>query len=114
MDRRAAGAARDHARNPPCRRADDPHLSRQRGGPRDSLLGRDRMSQPARPVWQMLATLGVLAAGILAFAVYVGHTVGSTAGTAPPPTPSASSVRKTYSAPPPMTINTAHHYLVTI
>ncbi|HYY45550.1 MAG TPA: peptidylprolyl isomerase [Candidatus Angelobacter sp.] len=72
------------------------------------------MSQPARPVWQMVATLGILAVGILAFTVYVGRSVGSTAGTAPTPTPTASSVRKTYSAPPPMTINTAHHYLVTM
>ncbi len=72
------------------------------------------MSQPARPVWQMVTTLGVLVAGILAFAVYAGHTVGSTAGTTPTPTPSASSVRKTYSAPPPMTINTTHTYLATI
>src|ERR671936_796865 len=72
------------------------------------------MSQPARPVWQMVATLGILAVGILAFTVYVGRSVGSTAGTAPTPAPTASSVRKTYSAPPPMTINTAHHYLVTM
>ena len=93
------------------------------------------MSQPARPVWQMLATLGVLAAGILAFAIYAGHTVGSTAGTTPTPTPSTNVTatacsnlkfgaalqptagnagKKSYNAPPPMTINTAHRYLATI
>ena len=99
------------------------------------------MSQPGRPVWQMLATLGVLAAGILAFAIYAGHTVGSTAGTVPTPTPAPSSSasvgqmatvctglqfgsalqptagnagKKSYSAPPPLTINTAHRFLATI
>ena len=93
------------------------------------------MSQPSRPLWQMLATLGILAVGILAFTVYVGHSVGNTAGTAPTPTPSTNVIqtacsnlhfssalqptagnagKRTYSAPPPLTINTAHHYLATI
>lgn len=94
------------------------------------------MSQPARPVWQMLATLGVLTVGILAFSVYLGRTVGSTSGTAPTPTPSSNvsaasacanlhfsgaltptggnAGKKSYAAPPPLTINTAHKYLATI
>jgi cyclophilin family peptidyl-prolyl cis-trans isomerase len=94
------------------------------------------MNQPARPVWQMLTTLGILAAGILAFAVYAGHSVGSTAGNAPTPTPSTNvgvasacsnlhfsgamqptgdnAGKRSFSAPAPLTINTAHHFLATI
>ena len=83
----------------------------------------------------MLATLGVLAVGILAFAAYVGRTVGGTAGSpTPSPTVSAQAAapcstltfgaalaptsgdagKKSWSSPPPLTINTAHHYLATI
>ena len=84
----------------------------------------------------MLATLGVLVVGILAFSVYLGRTVGSTPGTAPTPTPSTNvsaasacanlhfsgamsptggnAGKKSYSAPPPLTIDTAHKYLATI
>lgn len=85
----------------------------------------------------MLATLAVLAIGILAFAAYVGRTAGGTAG-APTPSPSASvsaqasapcstltfgaalaptaadAGKKSWSSPPPLTINTAHRYLVTM
>jgi cyclophilin family peptidyl-prolyl cis-trans isomerase len=94
------------------------------------------MSQPTRPVWQMLTTLAIMAAGILAFTVYVGRAVGSTPGTAATPTPSsnvtaASSCanlsfgpaltpiagnagKKSFAAAPAMGINLAHHYLATI
>jgi cyclophilin family peptidyl-prolyl cis-trans isomerase len=61
----------------------------------------------------MLATLGVLAVAILAFVFYVGRNAGGSAGTTPTPTPSVST-KKAYSAPPPMTINTAHIYVATI
>jgi cyclophilin family peptidyl-prolyl cis-trans isomerase len=63
----------------------------------------------------MLATLGVVAVAILAFTIYVGRNAGGNPGTAATPTPSASmSTGKRYSTPPPMTINTAHKYLVTM
>ena len=97
------------------------------------------MSQPARPVWQMVATLAILTAGILAFAIYLGNIVGSTPGTAAKPTPSASGPtvsaasscanltfgqplapiagnagKKSFGGPPAMGISTAHKYLATI
>jgi cyclophilin family peptidyl-prolyl cis-trans isomerase len=63
----------------------------------------------------MLATLGVVAVAILAFTIYVGRNAGGNPGTAATPTPSASmSTGKSYSTAPPMTINTAHKYLVTM
>ena len=97
------------------------------------------MSQTPRRVPQMIATLAVVAAAILAFTVYVGRNAGGNPGTLPTPSPATpsptSSVtascgslnfgsaltptagnagKKSFSAPPPMTINTAHHFLVTI
>jgi cyclophilin family peptidyl-prolyl cis-trans isomerase len=63
---------------------------------------------------QVIATLGIVGVAILAFAIYVQRTVTAPAAVASP-TPSASaSVTGKYSAPPPMTINTAHKYLATI
>jgi len=83
----------------------------------------------------MLTTLGVLAVAILAFTVYVGRNAGGSPGTAPTPTPTAAvsaatcgalnfgavmtpipgnAGKKSFSAPPPMTINTTHHFLATI
>jgi cyclophilin family peptidyl-prolyl cis-trans isomerase len=83
----------------------------------------------------MLATLAIVAVAILAFSFYVGRNVGSTPGTVPTPTPSVAvsaapcgslsfgpvmtptagnAGKKSFSAPPPMTINTAHHFLVTM
>jgi len=72
------------------------------------------MSQVPRRVPQMLATLAILAVAMIAFSVYVGRNVGNSPGTAPTPTPSASVSPGKYSAAPPMTINTAHKYLVTM
>ena len=93
------------------------------------------MRQAPPRVPQMLATLSVLAVAILAFTVYVGRNAGGTPGTAPTPTPTAAvsaescgtltfgtvmmptaggAGKKTFGAPPPMTINTAHHFLATI
>lgn len=73
------------------------------------------MSQVRRRVPQLLATLAILAVAMIAFSVYVGRNAGGSPGSAPTPTPSPSmSTGKSYSAPPPMTINTAHHYLVTM
>ena len=89
---------------------------------------------PAR-VPQMLATLAIVAVAILAFSFYVGRNVGSAPGTAPTPTPAAAvsaascgaltfgpvmtptagnAGKKTFAAPPPMSINTTHHFLATI
>jgi peptidyl-prolyl cis-trans isomerase B (cyclophilin B) len=83
----------------------------------------------------MLATLAIVAVAILAFSFYVGRNVGSTPGTIPTPTPTAAvsaatcgaltfgpamtpsagnAGKKSFSAPPPMSINTAHHFLATI
>jgi cyclophilin family peptidyl-prolyl cis-trans isomerase len=62
----------------------------------------------------MLATLGIVAVAILAFTIYVGRNAGGNPGTAPTPTPSPAVSTKSYSTPPPMTINTGHHYLATI
>ena len=87
----------------------------------------------------MLATLAIVAVAILAFSFYVGRNVGSTPGTAPTPTPTPSAAtavsaascgslsfgaalaptagnagKKSFSAAPPMTINTGHHFLATI
>jgi cyclophilin family peptidyl-prolyl cis-trans isomerase len=95
------------------------------------------LSQVPRRVPQLLATLAILAVAMIAFSVYVGRNVGSSPGTAPTPTPSASvsaapaacgslsfgpaltptagnAGQHTYPAPPAMTINTAHHFLVTM
>jgi peptidyl-prolyl cis-trans isomerase B (cyclophilin B) len=90
---------------------------------------------PRQRVPQMLATLGILSVAILAFVFYVGRNAGGTAGTTPTPTPSApvsaatcgslnfgaamtatpgNAGKKTFSAPPPMSINTAHRFLATI
>ena len=71
------------------------------------------MSQVPRRVPQLLATLAILAVAMIAFSVYVGRNAGGSPGGAPTPTPSPGMTGK-YSAPPPMTINTAHHYLVTM
>ena len=83
----------------------------------------------------MLATLAIVAVAILAFSFYVGRNVGSAPGTAPTPTPAAAvsaascgaltfgpvmaptagnAGKKTFAAPPPMSINTTHHFLATI
>jgi hypothetical protein len=84
----------------------------------------------------MLTTLGLLAVGILAFAVYLQNAVGNTPGTAATPTPSsnvsaqtactnltfgpaltplgANAGKKSYTAAPAMGINSAHKYLATI
>ncbi|HEY9286906.1 MAG TPA: peptidylprolyl isomerase [Candidatus Dormibacteraeota bacterium] len=85
----------------------------------------------------MLATLGILAAAILAFAVYLGRTLGPVAApvavATPTPTPvttvsDCSSLhfgsplaptddnagKRSFSAPPAMAINTSLQYLVTI
>lgn len=95
------------------------------------------MSQLPRRVPQMLATLSIVAVAILAFSFYVGHTAGGAPGAVPTPTaspvvttagaacgslnfgpvmlPTAGDAgKKSFSAPPPLTINTAHHYLVTV
>jgi cyclophilin family peptidyl-prolyl cis-trans isomerase len=62
----------------------------------------------------MIATLGIVGIAILAFAIYVQRQV-SAPSPAASSTPSASAgVSGKYSAPPPMTINTAHKYLATI
>jgi peptidyl-prolyl cis-trans isomerase B (cyclophilin B) len=78
----------------------------------------------------MLATLGILAIGILAFTVYVGREAGGPAG-APTVSPAAAPCsslsfgaalsptagdagKKSWSSLPPLTINSAHHYLVTM
>ena len=91
----------------------------------------------------MLATLAIVAVAILGFTVYVGRNVNlaSNAGgaTSPSASPTASAAvsasatpcssltfgaalapmagdagKRSYSAPPPLTINTAHRYLVTM
>ena len=95
------------------------------------------MRRSPRSVPQMLATLGIVAVAILAFVVYVGRNAGGNPGTAATPigspvvtaanatcgalnfgpvmTATAGNAGKhTYSAPPPMSINTAHHFLVTM
>jgi len=91
------------------------------------------MSQVPRRVPQLLATLAVLAVAMIAFSFYVGRNAGGSPGTAPTPTPSPSvsacdsltfgpaltatagnAGKHSYSAPPAVAINTAHHYLVTI
>ncbi|HEV2013228.1 MAG TPA: peptidylprolyl isomerase [Candidatus Dormibacteraeota bacterium] len=72
------------------------------------------MRQRPRRGPQILATLAILAVAMIAFSVYVGRNAGGNPGTAATPTPSPIVSTKSYSAPPPMTINTAHHYLVTI
>ncbi len=72
------------------------------------------MSQAPRRVPQLLATLAILAVAMIAFSVYVGRNAGGSPGAAPTPTPSPSVSAGRYSAPPPMTINTAHKYLVTM
>ena len=91
------------------------------------------MSQTPRRVPQMIATLAILAAAILAFTVYVGRNAGGNPGTHPTPSPAivtatcgslnfgaaltptaGNAGKKSFGAVPPMTINTAHHFLVTI
>jgi cyclophilin family peptidyl-prolyl cis-trans isomerase len=72
------------------------------------------MSQAPRRVPQLLATLAILAVAMIAFSVYVGRNAGGSPGAAPTPTPSPIVTPGKYSAPPPMTINTAHKYLVTM
>jgi cyclophilin family peptidyl-prolyl cis-trans isomerase len=95
------------------------------------------MSQVPRRVPQLLATLAILAVAMIAFSVYVGRNAGGSPGAAPTPTPSPSmsavaaacgslnfgpaltptagnAGKHSYSAAPPLTINTAHHYLVTM
>src|SRR5712692_2233165 len=89
------------------------------------------MSQVPRRVPQLLATLAILAVAMIAFSVYVGRNAGGSPGAAPTPTPSVSACaslnfgpamtpaagsagKHTYAAPPPTTINTAHHFLVTM
>jgi cyclophilin family peptidyl-prolyl cis-trans isomerase len=72
------------------------------------------MSQVPRRVPQLLATLAILAVAMIAVSVYLGRNAGGSPGAAPTPTPSPSVSGKSYSAPPPMTINTAHKYLVTM
>ena len=85
----------------------------------------------------MLATLSIVAVAILAITIYVGRNAGGNPGTAATPTPSSvvsaagatcgalnfgpvmtptagNAGKHTYSAAPPMTINTAHHFLVTM
>ncbi len=92
------------------------------------------MRQVPRRVPQLLATLAILAVAMIAFSVYVGRNAGGSPGVAPTPTPSpivsaacgslnfgppltptgGNAGKHTYSAPPPMAINAAHHYLVTM
>ena len=94
------------------------------------------MSQVPRRVPQLLATLAILAVAMIAFSVYVGRNAGGSPGTSSPtPSPSVSTAaaacgslnfgpaltatagnagKHTYSAAPPLTINTAHYYLVTL
>jgi len=72
------------------------------------------VSRVPRRVPQLLATLAILAVAMIAFSVYVGRNAGGTPGAAPTPTPSPSMSGKSYSAAPPMTINTAHKYVVTM
>ena len=72
------------------------------------------MSRPSRRLPQILATLAILSVAMIAFSFYVGRNAGGGPGTAPTPTPSASVSAGKYSAPPPMTINTAHKYVVTM
>jgi cyclophilin family peptidyl-prolyl cis-trans isomerase len=95
------------------------------------------MRQGPRRLPQILATLAILAVAMIAFSIYVGRNAGGNPGTAatPTPSPAVSSASATcgsltfgpammatagnagkhsYAAPPPMTINTAHHFLVTM
>ena len=96
------------------------------------------MSQTPRRLPQMVATLAILAGAILAFTIYVGRNAGGSPGTLPTPSPTSSPTsgvtascgslnfgaalsptagnagKKSFSAAPPMTINAAHHFLVTI
>jgi cyclophilin family peptidyl-prolyl cis-trans isomerase len=95
------------------------------------------LSQAQRRVPQLLATLAILAVAMIAFSVYVGRNAGGSPGTNPTPSPSASvsaapaacgslsfgppltptagnAGKHSCAAPPPLTINTAHHFLVTM
>src|SRR5205814_9595059 len=96
------------------------------------------MSQTPRRLPQMVATLAILAGALLAFTSYVGRNAGGSPGTLPTPRPASSPTsgvtascgslnfgaalsptagnagKKSFSAAPPMTINAAHHFLVTI
>ena len=93
------------------------------------------MSRPARRLPQILATLAILSVAMIAFSFYVGRNAGGNPGAAPTPSPSVSAApaacgslsfgpamtptpgnagKHTYSGPPPMSINTAHHFLVSM
>ena len=93
------------------------------------------MSRPARRLPQILATLAILSVAMIAFSFYVGRNAGGSPGAAPTPSPSVSAApaacgslnfgpamtptpgnagKHTYSGPPPMSINTAHHFLVSM
>ena len=95
------------------------------------------MRQGPRRLPQTLATLAILAVAMIAFVAYVGRNAGGNPGTAATPTPSTAvssagatcgslnfgpvmtatagnAGKHSYAAPPPMTINTAHHFLVTM
>src|SRR5438128_3200510 len=93
----------------------------------------DEMSQTSRRVPQMIATLAILAAALVPFTVYVGRNAGGNPGTRPTPSPASVTAacgslnfgaaltptagnagKKSFGAVPAMTINTAHHFLVTI
>ncbi len=62
----------------------------------------------------MGATLVIVGVAILAFAIYVQRTVSAPAAVASPTPSAGTGVTGKYSAPPPMTINTAHKYLATL
>jgi cyclophilin family peptidyl-prolyl cis-trans isomerase len=87
------------------------------------------MNRRPRRMPQVLATLAILAVAMIAFSFYVGRnaaptptpSVSAAAGACgslnfgPAMTPTAGNTGKhSYSAAPPMTINTAHHFLVTM
>jgi cyclophilin family peptidyl-prolyl cis-trans isomerase len=91
------------------------------------------VSQAQRRVPQLLATLAILAVAMIAFTVYVGRNAGGSPGTNPTPSPSPSvsacaslsfgpaltptagnAGKHSYAAAPPLTINAAHHFLVTM
>lgn len=93
------------------------------------------MSQAPRPIWQMLATLGIVGVAIVAFSFYVQQSAGGAPGATPTPTPGSTvsaatcgglnfgpvmmpaagnAGKKSFPAPPSMSINTAHHFLVTM
>jgi cyclophilin family peptidyl-prolyl cis-trans isomerase len=86
------------------------------------------MSRASRRMPQVVATLAILAVAMIAFSFYVGSHAGAptpsvsgaaaacgslTFGAAMTPT-AGNAGKHAYSAAPPMTINTAHHFLVTM